>query len=315
MWTHNNWLKPVEIFLTFLLMSLLSLLCLFIYTWNIDLHIWTSTSNNITEEQSIDTIWEHIKESIVDTTQKLNNGLVEIAAEKENKLIKEQIVEKIEPQEPEKTQKNNLIKEEPVIIEKEVDILPSAVNLDIPFYAQAPEWNRSLPWKEACEEASLILAAAYLEDRTLTLDQFKTSIHEMVALQKVIYNNYIDTDMEQTAAIFDNYYGSGNTKLIDNPTIEQLKEELALWNPIIAPFAGKELWNIYYSNGWPRYHVLVITGYDETHFYTNDVGTKRWENFPYNHSIIMNALHDLVPVWQGDINTWKKRVLVLQKNK
>jgi len=122
---------------------------------------------------------------------------VEIAAEKENKLIKEQIVEKIEPQEPEKTQKNNLIKEEPVIIEKEVDILPSAVNL-------------------------------YLEDRTLTLDQFKTSIHEMVALQKVIYNNYIDTDMEQTAAIFDNYYGSGNTKLIDNPTIEQLKEELAL---------------------------------------------------------------------------------------
>src|SRR5690606_17648726 len=39
--------------------------------------------------------------------------------------------------------------------------LPNQVNLDVPFYSQAPEGDWSLPWQEACEESSLLLAHAY----------------------------------------------------------------------------------------------------------------------------------------------------------
>jgi hypothetical protein len=41
--------------------------------------------------------------------------------------------------------------------------------------------------------------------------------------------------------------------------------------------------------------MLVIRGYDEKYFYTNDVGTRLGENFPYAYAVIMDALHDLVP--------------------
>lgn len=39
--------------------------------------------------------------------------------------------------------------------------------------------------------------------------------------------------------------------------------------------------------------MMVIRGYDETYFYTNDVGTRRGENFRYTHETIMDAMHDL----------------------
>lgn len=59
--------------------------------------------------------------------------------------------------------------------------------------------------------------------------------------------------------------------------------------------------------------MLVIRGYDEKYFYTNDVGTRLGENFPYAYAVIMDALHDLVPEGKGDIATGKKRILVLMK--
>lgn len=189
--------------------------------------------------------------------------------------------------------------------------LPNEVNLDIPFFAQAPDGDWSLPWKEACEEASLALAAAYLTDERLSKSEFKQQILDMTGIEENQFGTYIDTNMEQTAQLFEQYYGIGTTKIIDNPTIEQIQSELASGHPIIAPFAGKKLGNSYFTNGGPRYHVLVVRGYDEKYFYTNDVGTKRGENFPYDHDTFMYALHDLVPDGTGDIETGAKRILVL----
>lgn len=191
-------------------------------------------------------------------------------------------------------------------------VLPVAVNLEIPFFVQAPDGNRSLPWKEACEESSLILARHYLAGKELSKTDFKEDILGMVAIQEEIFGNYIDTSIEQTQQIYEAMYPSfGSTKILQDPTIEELKVELAQWHPIVAPFAGKELGNRYFSNGGPRYHMMVIRGYDDAHFYTNDVWTRRWENFPYTYDLIMWALHDLVPEWEWDINFGEKKVLVL----
>ena len=136
----------------------------------------------------------------------------------------------------------------------------------------------------------------------------------MVELQKEMFNDYIDTSMAQTQELYEAYYGIWTTEILENPTVDDLKRELAQWNPIIAPFAGKLLWNSNFTNWGPRYHVLVIVWYDDQYFYTNDVWTKRGKKFPYSYETTMNALHDLVRVWEGEMTEWEKRVLVLRHN-
>ena len=194
---------------------------------------------------------------------------------------------------------------------EEDQTLPKTFNLGIPFYAQAPDGKWELPWKEACEEASLILGRYYLTDKTLSKSQFKEDVLAMTKMEEDMFGSYIDTTVAQTDELYRKFYSNAKTKIIDNPTIVQLKKELAQGHPIVAPFAGKKLGNSNFTNGGPRYHMLVIRGYDEKYFYTNDVGTSHGENFPYSYAVIMDALHDLVPEGQGDIATGKKRVLVL----
>lgn len=267
-------------------------------------NIWTDTEDQ--DWDFVDTEWTNLPEIIVDP----NVDIPEPDIEPEEKdIIQDENKELID--EIEEIQDSTSNAEEKLEIAEIQNQFPEAMNLAIPFYAQAPDGDRSLPWKEACEESSLSLAAAYLQERELSKDEFKKEVLEMVTVQERIFWDYIDTNMEQTQQLFEEYYWFGKTKLIDNPTLAQLEAELAQGHPIIAPFAWKLLWNSNFTDWWPRYHVLVIRWYDDTYFYTNDVGTKRGENFPYTHETIMNALHDLVRENEWDITDWKKRILVL----
>lgn len=188
--------------------------------------------------------------------------------------------------------------------------LPASVNLDIPFFSQAPDGDWSLPRKDACEEASITLAAYYLNGISPDVTRFKEDILALVSLQNEMFGDYIDTDLAQTAELFDAYYGQWKTLIIDNPTVNDIKYWLSKGDPIVAPFAGRELGNSHFTNGGPRYHMLVIRGYDETYFYTNDVWTRFWNNFPYTYDILLNAMHDLT---DGDITKGEKRMLVILK--
>jgi len=191
-------------------------------------------------------------------------------------------------------------------------VIPDEVNLEVTFYPQSPDANWSLPWKEACEEASIIQAYYYVQDRELSKETFKNEILSIVDVQENILGKYIDTSMSETAQFLEEYYDYTDYEIIDNPTIDNMKNELAQWHPIIAPFAGKELWNSFFTNGGPRYHVLVIVWYKDGFFITNDVGTSRGENFAYSYETIMDAMHDLVPVWEWDILDGEKRILVMK---
>lgn len=192
--------------------------------------------------------------------------------------------------------------------------IPESINLKVPFYSQAPDGNWSLPWKEACEESSVVLAYSFLQDKELTKQTFKSEVLEIVELQKELLGKFIDTSMAETAQFLEEYYDYTDYQIIDNPGLEDIKSHLSQGHPIIAPFAGKKLWNSFFTNGGPRYHVLVITWYDDKEdvFYTNDVWTSRGEHFAYEQSVIMDALHDLVPNGQWDITDWEKRILVMK---
>lgn len=188
--------------------------------------------------------------------------------------------------------------------------IPEAINMDMMFFPQAPEGDWSMPWKEACEEASIILAAYYVQDKSLDIGQFKSDILALTKLQEEMFGSAVDTTIEQTQELYNTYFTKAKTKVIDNPTIEQIKSELAQWNPVVAPFAGRELGNSNFTYGWPRYHMLVIKWYDEKYFYAHDVGTKFGKDFPYSYSTIMSAFHDFVPIpW--NIGIGEKRILVI----
>lgn len=121
-------------------------------------------------------------------------------------------------------------------------VLPVTFNLDIPFYAQAPDGNWELPWKEACEEASIILAHYFLADASLSKSKFREEVLSMTRVQEEMFGSAIDTSVAQTAELYTKYYGTNfKTKIINNPTIKQIKYELSLGHPVVAPFAGKKL--------------------------------------------------------------------------
>lgn len=186
--------------------------------------------------------------------------------------------------------------------------IPSEINLNIPFFSQAPDADWSMPWQEACEESAVLLAYYYVTDQSPTKEQFKLDVQTLVDWQIENYGDYEHTNIEQTAKMLKEVFKFSNFRVLTNPSIEDIKKELSKGHPIVAPFAGRQLGNPFYSGEGPYYHMMVIKGYDEKHFITNDVGTKRGENFIYPYQTIMSAMHE----WHDtDINLGAKKVIVL----
>ena len=187
--------------------------------------------------------------------------------------------------------------------------LPDAVNLDVPFYPQAPDADWGMPWQEACEEASVTLAYHYFLEEPLTKEQFKKDVLRLVDWQNEHFGDYEHSTVGQTAEMLEGYFGFTDYRILDSPTIEDMKKELAAGHIIVAPFAGRMLKNPFYSGEGPYYHMMVLKGYDEKHFITNDVGTKRGLDFIYPYATIMSALHDYLPT---AIETAPGRVIVVE---
>ncbi len=186
------------------------------------------------------------------------------------------------------------------------------INLPIDFYSQAPYADWSMPYQEACEEASLILAYNYVQDIEMSKEEFHEELLRLIEWETEYFGSYEHTTVEETAKMLEQFYGFTSWKIIENPSVEDLQAELSAGNPIVAPFAGRMLGNPNFTGEGPYYHMLVIKGFDNTYFITNDVGTRLGENYQYTHEILMDALHD----WHDtDISTLgEKKVLVLHKS-
>ncbi len=183
--------------------------------------------------------------------------------------------------------------------------LPTALNLKAPFYAQAPLGNWDYPWQEACEEASVLLAANEYFDHQWTAEQFNQQILQIVDWENKIFGDYKHTTMAQTSQML-NQYLKLDTKIHENPDLNTVKQILADGHFIILPFAGKEVGNPYYNNGGPNYHVILAKGYTANNeLITHDVGTKHGENYVYDWSTIDAALHD----YSDPIDSGAKRII------
>ncbi len=189
-------------------------------------------------------------------------------------------------------------------------LLVSEINLEVDFFSQAPYADWGMPFQEACEEASLILAYNYVAGITMSKEEFNQELLDLIDWETEYFGSYEHTTIEQTAEMLEQFYGFTDWEIIEDPVADDLKSQLSAGNPIVAPFAGRMLGNPNFTGEGPYYHMLVIKGYDETYFITNDVGTRLGHNYQYTYDVLMDALHD----WHDeDITLGEKTILVLTK--
>ncbi|MEX2054793.1 MAG: C39 family peptidase, partial [Candidatus Andersenbacteria bacterium] len=155
--------------------------------------------------------------------------------------------------------------------------LPADMNLAIPFTVQAPHANWDLPYKEFCEEASVLMTMSYINNTPITSrDSAEAELLQIKAFEDERFGYYEDTTAEETAIIIREHYQYDQVALIENPTVAHIKEALAAGRAVIVPVAGQQLGNPYFQQPGPLYHMLVIKGYTaDGHFITNDPGTRR----------------------------------------
>lgn len=197
---------------------------------------------------------------------------------------------------------------------KIVETLPKQINLDVPFTSQAPEKNWDQPWQDACEEAALLMLDAYYKGYNLSPLFARDEILKIVAWEEA-QGWERSIEMEKIAKVVDEYFSSQKfiksikLKVVIDPTVQQIKEFIANDQPVLAVADGKALPNPHFRNGGPVYHALIIRGYDEDEFITNDPGTQFGENFRYKYNDLLNEIHD----WNmGDVPNGRKVILVVE---
>jgi len=232
--------------------------------------------------------------TIDDFELNLNDEIAEIKNNDKNQVDNESIddVENVLNKKEEVS-----IKNKEIVLNEDVDQVGNqdidvALNLDVPFTSQAPEENWDQPWQDACEEASVLMISSYYNKHKITKSYAVSEINRMIDWETENNWAYSISAKNVTTLLNNELENKNEFEMVENPTIEQIKYSISNGNPVLGLFYGKELENPNFNNGGPDYHTLIIKGYTETQFITNDPGTKNGKNFLYSYENIMNALHD-----------------------
>jgi len=192
-----------------------------------------------------------------------------------------------------------------------VGVTPTTKNIAVPFTSQAPFGVWDHLHSEACEEASLLMAYAWVNNLSLNSSLADSELKKLVDWQMDNFGFFESTTAEQTVQMAREVYGL-KINTIENPTREEIKKEIAKGNLVVIGMAGRLLGNPHFTPPGPIYHMLVVKGYDATGFFTNDPGTMYGANYHYSYSVFMNAAHD----WTGvneEIYTSSAVALVVSK--
>lgn len=189
-----------------------------------------------------------------------------------------------------------------------------AFNLSVPFFPQAPKKIWDVYHEDYCEEAALLGVHAYIAGKKYTTDQQEAELEKMREWEMKKFGYFESTSVEQTAQIAREFLGYKKVRIIDNPTIADIRKEVAAGRPVIVPANGKMLKNPYFKNGGPPYHMYVIRGFNENgDVITNDPGTQHGENFVYKTSVVLSSMFDWNNGQDHDkFPTGTPRVLVIE---
>ncbi len=187
---------------------------------------------------------------------------------------------------------------------------PLEFNLAVPFTSQAPYRNWDELHNDACEEAAFYMVLEYYAGAAVgELDPVVADpelIRMVQAEESLGMGPSISLAQAQEFLLKD----SGTKAIIiDNPTSDDIKALIAAGKPVIVPAAGRELGNPNFTGEGPLYHMLVIRGYTETTFITNDPGTRLGQNYIYDIDVIMEAMGDWI---NEDPTNGPKRIMYIE---
>src|SRR3990167_7998586 len=188
---------------------------------------------------------------------------------------------------------------------------PAAYNLKIPFTSQAPYAVWDHKDEEACEEAALLMAHRYYTGRAISdKDDARSGIDQIIEWEKANLGGvWESTTAAEVARIAKGMLGYQGAHTIANPDVDTIKAAVSAGNPVLVPAAGRELHNPFFKQPGPPYQMLVIKGYDEDEFITNDPGTRRGADYRYKYTAVLAANHD----WNGgDVGNGAKVMIVLK---
>jgi hypothetical protein len=210
------------------------------------------------------------------------------------------------PEKQEQTARPNPV---PVAEEKVNSVLPTEINLKVPFTSQAPSQNWDATHEEFCAEASMLMAGSYYNRQTINgIKDAETKLQAIKKFEIKKLGYFKDTTAEETAEILRKYFEIPEVQIVYNPTINDVKTALAREKVIIVPLAGREIGNPNFTPPGPLYHMLLIKGYTKNgELITNDPGTRKGADYIYKEEVIMNAIHD----WNGGKVEAGKRVMIV----
>lgn len=169
--------------------------------------------------------------------------------------------------------------------------------LPVPFTSEVPDGRWVGPWKNACEEASVVMVESYyLGQKTITKSYAKQTMQKLFAWEDKKFGSNANTNATDTAKML-NEYSSISTTIVRHPALEEIKAELDAQHPVIALLDGFDLNNpnIPFLQSGSGYHAFVIKGYDDAtqEFIVNDDGDDiRGLDYRYSYDTIFGSLHD-----------------------
>lgn len=165
--------------------------------------------------------------------------------------------------------------------------------LTIPHTSQAPYGYWGQPWQDTCEEASIVMVEAFYNNKKLNKKTARAKMLDLLKKKNKTFGWGLDENADKVVKIINKFY-KWKAKVVKNPTIEMLKEEIDNGRPIIVPAYGRALKNPHFKQGGPDYHMFVISGYNDEkkEFIVQEPGTRYGLDFRYKYDTVMNAMHD-----------------------
>ncbi len=277
----------------FTINSIIVIICLvlvtsIIFVWRVP--IKTFFSDLLTEEtpETVDVRINNIQHPITNIQQSTTNELESAISDQAAKPEAEEL--------------------EPDTQEEE---LPEEYNLKVPFVRQAPFDDWSMPFKEGCEEASILAVHYWYQGLdSVSQQKMKDDIIAAVDWQLDYFGSHKDLTAAETVELIQEYYGYQNVELEYDVSLEDIKQAVYSGYPVIVPAAGREMGNVNFQTPGPLYHMTVIKGWTKNgSIITNDPGTRRGADYIYNPDKLYNSIHD----WNnGDVNNGRKAMIVIK---
>lgn len=194
---------------------------------------------------------------------------------------------------------------------KEENAIPQSFKLEVPFTPQAPFGNWANPWQEFCEEAVILMTAKYYINSGQQVIPSPIAgglMRQIMFWEEKTFGYHENTGTENIARTVKELFGL-ETKVIEDTTVEKIKEEILRYRPVIIPAAGRLLKNPHFQKGGPLYHTVLVIGYDDSDrtFIVHEPGTRFGREYKYSQQKLFEAIRD----WEHDKGLVERKVMVV----